>query len=70
MTKHYFMGSGGSTKGVDPEKDANVTVVGVSASGKVSKNGTVTTTEHWDGSVDANVEPNPVSASIGVREKG
>ena len=37
---------------------------GVAKTGKTSTKGTVTHTEHWDGSVDATVRPGPISMKL------
>lgn len=59
--KHYFMGNRVAPKGIDPDTATNTTIEGVASSGTVSPLGTVAHKEHWDGSVDANVTPGPVS---------
>jgi hypothetical protein len=37
---------------------------GVASTGEVSKNGTVTQIEHWDGSMDAVVKPKPFGVKL------
>ena len=39
---------------------------GVAKTRQISKKGTVTVTEHWDGSQDAEVRPTTVGAKTGV----
>ena len=44
---------------IDPTK-TNSRTWGVAETGETSPSGSVTLTEHWDGSVDATVRPQPI----------
>ena len=48
------------------KKRVNAVTVGVAKTGQVSNQGTVTQSEHWDGSMDATVKPQPVSLSMRI----
>lgn len=66
--RSYYMGAHtrySAPKGTSEDDTRSVTE-GIAKTGQVSKQGTVTHTEHRSGAVDANVRPRPVVAKLKV----
>lgn len=52
------------------KKKTRIRVDGLAATGQVSPQGTVTHRDHWDGSMDAIVTPQPVQLSVAPSDNG
>lgn len=52
------------------KKSTRIRVDGVAATGQISPQGTVQHTDHWDGSMDAIVRPQPIALSVAPSPNG